>query len=137
MRADPKLTTGRNLLWIRFFLLAVFATMYVRDHARPAFHEALGVDIEDYDRKVIRLTSEISRQCFPIELDLDNEAFWADCRKLADIGERMTKAQKQGLFGKVRKGLLAARAGLIFAGMYIRPVKRHDLPADVRLQPVW
>ncbi|MCL5778601.1 magnesium-protoporphyrin IX monomethyl ester (oxidative) cyclase [Limibaculum sp. FT325] len=137
MRADPSLTSGVNRLWIRFFLLAVFSTMYVRDHARPAFHEALGVDIEDYDRKVIGLTSEISRQCFPIELDLDNPIFWDGCRRLARISEAMAEASRQGLWGRIRKVGLGARAGLIFARMYLTPVKDNTLPADVRLQPVW
>ena len=73
MKTDPKLTNSfANKLWIKFFLTAVYSTMWVRDHARPEFHKALGVDIGWYDQEVFRKTSTIARQIFPIELDIDH-----------------------------------------------------------------
>ncbi|MEM7056027.1 MAG: magnesium-protoporphyrin IX monomethyl ester (oxidative) cyclase [Pseudomonadota bacterium] len=138
MRADRRTIEGLNKYWIRFFLIAVFVTMWVRDHQRPYFHEALDVDIEDYDRKVICLTSEISRQCFPVELDLDNERFWELCKAMSRISDKMDQARAQGgLIGRLRRIGLGARAGLVFARLYLLPVKRNDLPENSRLQPVW
>ncbi|MEM6438182.1 MAG: magnesium-protoporphyrin IX monomethyl ester (oxidative) cyclase [Pseudomonadota bacterium] len=137
MKANPETLSGPNKLWIRFFLIAVFCTMWVRDHARETFHDALGVDIDDYDQKVIRLTSEISRQVFPVELNLD-ETFWEGCRALSRVNLAMDAARAQGgLLGKARLGLLYARAGAIFARLYLRPVKSVEPPESVRLQPVW
>jgi magnesium-protoporphyrin IX monomethyl ester (oxidative) cyclase len=53
MKTDPKLTPARTL-WIKFFLTAVYSTMHVRDHQRPLFHEALGVDPDWYGQEVFR-----------------------------------------------------------------------------------
>lgn len=138
MRANPKLTSGVNRYWIRFFLLAVFATMYVRDHHRPAFHAALGVDPSDYDFKVFRITSEISRQTFPLELDLDNPKFKAGLDRLLACSRAIADAKARGgLVGKALQGFHAARAAVTFARLYCLPVKANVLPADIRLQPVW
>ena len=68
MKSDPKLTRGVNVWWIKFFLTAVYATMYVRDHQRPAFHEALGVDTDWYAHEVFTKTSKLSEQIFPIHV---------------------------------------------------------------------
>ena len=138
MRADPKTLTGLNRLWIRFFLLAVFATMYVRDHARPVFHAALGVDPTEYDFQVFRVTSEISRQVFPVSLDLDHPAFAAGLDRLLAITEAKRAARKQGgALGRIRNAGLTLAAAATFARLYLLPVKENAPPAHVRLAPAW
>ena len=138
MRADPSLTAGRNKLWIRFFLLAVFATMYVRDHMRPAFHEAVGIDPTDYDYKVFAITQEIAKQCFPVALDTDHPVFRAGLDKLWRITEARAAAHaKGGIAGKLRRAGLAGAAGLTFARLFVLPVKRTQLPTTTLLAPAW
>ena len=138
MRADPKTLTGFNRLWIRFFLLAVFATMYVRDHARPVFHAALGIDPTEYDFQVFRIPSEICRQVFPVELDLDPPAFAAGLDRLRVITEAKRAARRQGgLVGRMKGAALTLAAAATFVRVYLIPVKRNATPASVRLSPAW
>ncbi len=138
MRANPHLLRGGNLLWIRFFLLAVYATMYVRDHTRPMLHHAMGLDSDDYDYTVFRITTEISKQVFPISLDTDNPAFRAGLTRLFGLQTRINAAKARGgLLGKLTQGWCAAAAALTFARLYCMPVQRHELPATMRVAPAW
>ena len=86
--------------------VAVFSTMWVRDHARPLFHDALGIDIDEYDHKVLNLTSEISQQVFPIALDMKNPRWDRGLRSMNKAFQDMDKAKKRGgvmgAIGKMR-----------------------------------
>ena len=138
MRANPHLLRGHNKLWIRFFLLAVFATMYVRDHDRPLMHQAFNMDPTEYDFTVFRITSEISKQVFPLTLDLDNPQFHQGLERLRTIAARMAAAKARGgLMAQVQRAGLAASAALTFCRLYLLPVHRHDLPSQVRMAPAW
>jgi magnesium-protoporphyrin IX monomethyl ester (oxidative) cyclase len=83
MKAQPDTVRGPIArLWCRFFLLAVFATMYVRDVARKEFYESLGLDARTYDRMVIDKTNETSARVFPVVLDVRNDKFWERLEQL-------------------------------------------------------
>jgi len=138
MRADPKLLTGANTLWIKFFLLSVYATMYVRDHARPAFHAALGLDPTEYDYKVFDICSEISRQVFPVVLDMQSPAMRKGLDRLAGITQAMSEAKaKGGILGALKRITLGVRAGATFVRLYMAPAERNIAPDTVRLSPTW
>ncbi len=138
MRADPKVLTGFNRLWIRFFLNAVFATMYVRDHARPVFHAALGVNPTEYDMTVFRITTEICKQVFPVSLDLDHPAFASSLDRLRRITEAKRAARKQGgVLGRIKGAGLTVAAAASFARLYLIPTKDNAMPENVRLVPAW
>ncbi|MEM9171616.1 MAG: magnesium-protoporphyrin IX monomethyl ester (oxidative) cyclase [Pseudomonadota bacterium] len=138
MRANPKLLRGHNKLWIRFFQLAVYATMYVRDHSRPELHNAFGISPTDYDRDVLNITSQISKQIFPLTLDLDNSKLWEGFEKLSRLNaEAEVASQRGGIGGALTKLRCNASAALTFLRLFCLPTVRNPLPEQVRLAPTW
>lgn len=138
LRADPKLLEGANKLWVRFFLLSVYATMYVRDHNRPVFHAALGVDPTDYDYKVFAICNQIARQVFPVELDIDSPGFRRQMEKLRLAATRIEDGKARGgIGGMIARASGMAGVGLAFARMYLQRPKSNALPRSIRLQPAW
>lgn len=138
MRSDPSLLKGMNRYWIRFFLLAVYATMFVRDHARPEFHKALGIDPTDYDMAVFRVCSEITKQVYPFTLPIDDPRFLPLLHKLNQhaiaIAEGKQRGGIGGLFARA-KGI--AGSGVTFARLYFMGTVSHEVPEKVRLTPAW
>ena len=138
MRAQPHLLRGANTLWIRFFLLAVYATMYVRDHTRPQLKAAMGLDPTAYDYAVFKITNDITKQVFPVSLDIDHPAFRAGLTRLFKVQTAMTAAKAEGgLVGHIKQGLWAVAGAATFARLYLLPVKHHELPVQARMAPVW
>nr|QUE29511.1 AcsF [Erythrotrichia foliiformis] len=82
LKSKPEfLNTLEARLWCRFFLLSVFATMYLNDFQRSTFYESIGLDARQYDIQVIRKTNESASRVFPVALNVDHPEFF----KLLDI----------------------------------------------------
>jgi len=89
MRSQPEMLEGVNRRWIRFFLLAVYATMYLNDARRSNFYAALGLDWRDYDQRVIRLCNDIATQVYPETMNLDDPRFFGYMDKLVEYDRKL------------------------------------------------
>ena len=94
MKSQPQfLNDWQAKLWCRFFLLSVFATMYLNDLQRRDFYAAIGLDAREYDIQVIQKTNETSARVFPVILNVDHPAFF---QSLDIAVEANTKLQAIG-----------------------------------------
>ena len=119
-------------------LIKIAVMAEVKDHFRPEFHKAIGVDPTQYDFDVFRITSEISRQTFPLTLDLDHPAFRKGFDRLFRIAEASAEAKARGgVGGRIKQLACTAAAALTFARLYLVPSKPNAMPAEIRLAPVW
>jgi magnesium-protoporphyrin IX monomethyl ester (oxidative) cyclase len=138
MRAQPELLRGLNTWWIRFFLTAVYTTMYVRDHTRPLLHSAMGLEADSYDYQVFRITSEISKQVFPLTLDTDNPRYRAGLERMHRLGEAAMRARaKGGLFSLATRAACALGVAATFVQLLLMPVIPNTLPEQIRVAPTW
>jgi magnesium-protoporphyrin IX monomethyl ester (oxidative) cyclase len=101
-------------------------------------HAAFKMDPTEYDYTVFRITTAISKQVFPISLDLDHPTFRAGLERLRRIAVA-TKAAKArgGLIGRLQRVGLGAAAAFTFVRLYLLPVQSHALPDNVCMAPAW
>jgi magnesium-protoporphyrin IX monomethyl ester (oxidative) cyclase len=137
MKAQPATVRGwRARLWCRFFLLAVFATMYVRDVARKEFYEALGLDARVYDKLVIEKTNETSARVFPVVLDVGNPRFWERLERLVGNNaalSRVDAAAQPTLIRTLRKLPFWGANALEMARLFLMaPIRSERFQPAVR-----
>ena len=76
-------------VWSRFFLLSVFATMYLNDIQRSDFYAALGLDAREYDKEVIEKTNETAARVFPVKLDIHHPDFYGNLEVCVKNNEKL------------------------------------------------
>ena len=84
LKSQPELlTTTVAKLWCRFFLLSVFATMYLNDLQRSSFYATIGLDARKFDIHVIKKTNQSAGRLFPVMLNVDHPSFFEHLEKCA------------------------------------------------------
>lgn len=137
MRAQPDtLNDWKARLWCRFFLLSVFATMYLNDIQRSDFYAAIGLNARDYDKLVIEKTNETAARVFPTVLDVDNPQFYDRLEVCVSNNEQLRKidsSDSPGAWKFLRKLPLYLSNGWQFLKLYlIEPIRVDGWAGSVR-----
>ena len=137
MKSQPEiLNDWKARLWSRFFLLSVFATMYLNDIQRAGFYAALGLDAREYDKLVIKKTNETAGRVLPIILDVENPEFYARLEKCVTNNEKLTAIADSNAPAPIkllRKLPYYVSNGLELLKMYlIKPIRVDKLEGTIR-----
>lgn len=137
LRSQPQLWNNwRSRLWIRFFLLMVFATHSMTVHERAGFYESLGLNPQEYDRRVIRETNDTSARAFSVVLNTEHPQFFPRLHRCAELNLKMSEidrtAQPKWLKALKKLPLQGAIAGHLLRLYLLKPQDAEALRGSVR-----
>mgnify|MGYP000005120234 CR=1 FL=1 len=93
MRSQPHYYSGwLSKLGVKFFTLAVYITMYLRDE-KSAVYNAMGINWEVYDFKVIDETEEAAHGIWGIAIRTKSDYFKSCLRKMRDNNRANAKGR--------------------------------------------
>ncbi|TVU52861.1 MAG: magnesium-protoporphyrin IX monomethyl ester (oxidative) cyclase [Arthrospira sp. PLM2.Bin9] len=103
LKSQPSLLNDwKARLWCRFFLLSVFATMYLNDLQRADFYAAIGLNARDYDIEVIEKTNETAGRVFPIVLNVNHPSFYQRLDHCVKTNEKLSAIANSNAPGFVK-----------------------------------
>nr|YP_010873199.1 Magnesium-protoporphyrin IX monomethyl ester cyclase [Nemalion vermiculare]WGV34337.1 Magnesium-protoporphyrin IX monomethyl ester cyclase [Nemalion vermiculare] len=131
LKSQPHfLDTLKSRLWCRFFLLSVFATMYLNDFQRSDFYNSIGLDARQYDIQVIRKTNESASRIFPIALNIDDPRFFQILDECAQKNSQLvdySQNKKLNIGHGLRKISIYFSLSINLIKLYlIPPIHSHD-----------
>ncbi len=137
MKSQPQfLNDWKARLWSRFFLLSVFATMYLNDVQRSSFYASLGLDAREYDKHVIKKTNETAGRVFPVVLDVEHPGFYQSLETCVTNNEKLTEIANSNAPAAIkllRKLPFYVSNGVELLKMYlIKPIRVDNLAGTVR-----
>lgn len=137
LKSQPQfLNNLQSKLWCRFFLVSVFATMYLNDFQRSDFYRSIGLDARHYDMQVIRKTNESASRIFPIALNVDKPEFFqyldicaSENKKLIEINKKADKNVKDTF----SKALIYSKITLNIIKLYlIKPIESSMISNTIK-----
>ncbi|WP_421654325.1 magnesium-protoporphyrin IX monomethyl ester (oxidative) cyclase [Leptothermofonsia sp. ETS-13] len=137
LHSQPHLVnTWKAKLWMRFFLLMVFATHTMTVHERSGFYQALGLDATEFDRQVIEKTNETAARAFSVVLDTQHPSFYRRLQQCSDLNQQILaihQSTRPQFLKRLRKVLLQlAIAGHLLRLYLLRPVNAQAIWGTVR-----
>ena len=127
MRSQPHYYRGAlSLLGVKFFTLAVYVTMYLRD-AESSVYATLGIDWEKYDFKVIDETESAAHGVWGLAIRTRSNFFRRTLRAMAENNRRNKRGRAAR--GMARPGALVMRYAR-FANQIVQYAKLMLQPHD-------
>uniref|UniRef100_A0A1I9KQN8 Probable magnesium-protoporphyrin IX monomethyl ester [oxidative] cyclase n=1 Tax=Membranoptera platyphylla TaxID=1204437 RepID=A0A1I9KQN8_9FLOR len=125
LKSQPQfLNNSIAKLWCRFFLLSVFATMYLNDFQRSEFYKSIGLDARQYDMQVIRKTNESASRIFPVALNIDNPIFFQYLDVCASQNKLLIEMNKKEINQIIKTG----KKLIIYSQLFINLFKLYLIP---------